>query len=202
MGPQVVDGYDAADFAELFAGLETFRTTEPVDVTVGDYSGKRVQITVPSDEFADCATNGGGAAYESFVDEDEKSRIYEGPEQTDEIWILDLENGDRQLFLISYFPTTPADQVDQLRQMIESIQIDAPSKELPQPPGPTDLSGAAWEGNWEWSDADGDDLAMELTTRRPSERYPNGGYRVVIQDDSGSDCGGAASTLTGVVVPS
>jgi hypothetical protein len=118
-------GPTADDLATAIASLDGFRSSGPTDVTVGRYGGKRLQLAVIRDRWAGCTAGGGTYryAYESFTDEDGKSRQYQGPEQIDDIWILDLDNGHRQLFLITYFPTTPAERVDELRQMVESVQV-------------------------------------------------------------------------------
>jgi len=123
MGASNNVGPTAADLATAIASLDGFRSSAPTDVTVGPYSGKRLQLAVPADRWAACTDGAYRYAYGSFTDEDEKDREYLGPDQVDEMWILDLENDDRQLFLITYFPTTPAAWVDQLRQMVESVQI-------------------------------------------------------------------------------
>jgi hypothetical protein len=201
-GPGDADAHNAADFADALARLEYLETSGPVDVSIGQYSGKGLQVSVPSDTFAECLAKDGGSAYEGFVDEDEKTRVYEGPEQVDEMWILDLEDGDRQLFLITYFPTTPAERVSELRLMLESLEIERVGDTSPTPTGPSDLNGAAWHGTWESTDADNSRLSMEISTRPATDEYPNGSHDVAIHDDSDIVCAGSATTLTGVAVPS
>jgi hypothetical protein len=113
MGASNNVGPTADDLATAIASLDGFRSSGPTDVTVGRYSGKQLQLAVPGDKWAACTAGTYRYAYGSFTDEDEKTRQYQDPEQIDDIWILDLDNGHRQLFLITYFPTTPGGRVDE-----------------------------------------------------------------------------------------
>ena len=113
MGASNNVGPTSDDLATAIASLDGFRSSGPTDVTVGRYSGKQLQLAVPGDKWAACTAGTYRYAYGSFTDEDEKTRQYQGPEQIDDIWILDLDNGHRQLFLITYFPTTPGGRVDE-----------------------------------------------------------------------------------------
>jgi hypothetical protein len=113
-GGIVSTGQTAVDMAAVFASLEGFSTSAVTDVTVGRYSGKRLQLTVPGAEFTDCSVE-----YNSF-----EGRYYQAPEQVDDIWILDLDEGDRALFYITYLPTTPVEWVEELGEMVESMAIE------------------------------------------------------------------------------
>jgi hypothetical protein len=123
MGASNDVGPTAHDLATAIASLDGFRSSGPTGVTIGSYRGERLQLAVPADRWAACTEGTYRYAYGSFTDEDFKDREYQGPEQIDDIWILDLDNGHRQLFLITYFPTTPPERIDDLRQMIDSVEI-------------------------------------------------------------------------------
>ena len=121
-GTAVDPGPTAEDFAIALAAIEGFESTEPVDVIVDGYHGKRLQLTVPDDaDFSDCDIGDGiGRVYRSFGT---NGRYYDGPGQSDDIWILDLEDG-RHLFHTSYNTAESAATRPQLEQLISSLEIE------------------------------------------------------------------------------
>jgi len=108
-------GSSATDLASALASLTGFETTQPTNVTFGQFSGKRVQLTVPMDvvDFSTC-TDG---EYRSFND-----RYYQLPGQVDDIRIADLEN-HRQLLHATYDPETPSATRAELEAIFDSMEI-------------------------------------------------------------------------------
>ena len=103
-----------------------------VDITVDGYAGKTITLHVPHDAahtgghegFSDCdegkfASWAGGGEPQSAG----PSRYHQGPGQIDELWILDV---DGELIVIDamYGAETPAEHVDELHAILESITFD------------------------------------------------------------------------------
>jgi hypothetical protein len=102
------------DFAAALAATVGFETTQPTDVTVGAYQGKRVVMTVPEDvDFSGC-TNG---EYRSLPLRDYR------PGDTDDVRILDLD-GTRHVLSLSTMGSVPSELVAEMEQIFESVQID------------------------------------------------------------------------------
>jgi hypothetical protein len=121
------------EIAAAFGAQALTDASAPVDVTVGGYAGKAVTLQVPmsyhqvpdvprEEEFADCdqndfvfyGTDRAGAAVE---------RNAQGPGQTDELWILDVD-GSIVILDASYGPAAPAELVDELRTLAESATFE------------------------------------------------------------------------------
>ena len=117
----------AASLDELVAALsaQTSRdATAPVDVTVGGYPGKMLTLHVPEDaEFTDCD----GGEFRTLIMEstsgDEFVSFHQGPGQIDEVWVVDVD-GTLFLFDARYFPDTPAEDVEEMRAMVESATFE------------------------------------------------------------------------------
>lgn len=107
-------GPSVDDLADALESLEDFETTEPADVTVSGYAGKRVALTVPMDvNFTTCD--------EGNFHRD-PGRHYQAPGQTDEIYILDLD-GERETIVVSHTPDTSADIAEQLEDLLISLDV-------------------------------------------------------------------------------
>ena len=103
------------DLASALALLDDFETSVPADVALGDYQGKRLQLTVPSDVAFDECQEG---QYRSF-----EGRWYQAPGQTDDIRVMDLD-GTRRLVRTTYHPGTTAATRAELDQMVDSLEIE------------------------------------------------------------------------------
>ena len=89
----------------------------PVDVTLDGYSGKMVEMSVPTDiDFADCD----GGEFRSWL-----GRYHQGPGQVDQIYILDVDD-QRVVIYSSYMPETSAAERAERQAIVESIQLSAP----------------------------------------------------------------------------
>jgi hypothetical protein len=105
------------DLADALVSLEDFEATEPTDVTLSGFHGKRVALTVPMDVDVtnpDC-DNG-----EYHLNE---GRYYQAPGQTDDMWILDVD-GERMVPTFATTPNTPAEVVEQVEQIRDSLVIE------------------------------------------------------------------------------
>ena len=97
----------------------------PVDITLDGYAGKSITLHVPDDAvFSECDERrfaswaGGGDALSVGP-----SRYQQGPGQIDELWILDVD-GVLTVLDAAHYAQTPADHVDEMRAMIESITFE------------------------------------------------------------------------------
>jgi hypothetical protein len=51
-------------------------------------------------------------------------RLHQGPGQIDEVWVVDVD-GTLVLFDAGYFAGTPAEYVEEMRDMVESATFEA-----------------------------------------------------------------------------
>jgi hypothetical protein len=116
----------ADDLVAALAAQPSRDASEPVDVTVGGYSGKSITLHVPNDfpnpaeAFKDC-DEGNFASY--GVPGDEPSRYHQGPGQVDEFWILDVD-GSIAIIDAMYRPNTPTALIQELRAIAESATFE------------------------------------------------------------------------------
>jgi len=126
-GPTVIPvGPTVDDFATALVDHPLLDVTTPVDVTLAGYSGKYVDLQVPSDITA-CT------AYYPW-----DPNIYaQGPGHRWHLWILDVK-GMRVVVQSTDYPgTSPAHQAE-LRAMVDSIKIDAtPTSVSTRSPSPS-----------------------------------------------------------------
>jgi len=106
----------------LVAGLadqDSRRPSAPTDVTLDGFTGKYMELSVPSRvHLAEC--NDG--QFRTWLDPMGGARYLE-PGQHDLLWIVDVD-GDRLVIDSALAPdTTPQDRADRI-QMVESIQIE------------------------------------------------------------------------------
>jgi hypothetical protein len=113
-----VDGFVAA-----LAGQASRDASEPVDITVDGYSGKEITLHVPEDAvFDDCDLGLFGSWGVPGRDES-PYRYHQDPGQIDVVWALDVD-GTLAVFDWSYYAETPQDDIDELRAIMESIDIE------------------------------------------------------------------------------
>ena len=105
---------------DLVTALENQLTREATtsDVTLDGYAGKLVQMTVPTDAvFGDCDSG----EFRSW-----DGRYHQGPGQQDDVYILDVDGFRLVLDVLSY-PGSPAEDLEKLQQMLDTIQIEPPA---------------------------------------------------------------------------
>jgi hypothetical protein len=128
--PRVGPGVD--DLATALADLAPFRVTSPpTDVTVYGYRGKHLELTVPDlrvegeadhRRFADCL----GGDLHSWIGTPAFGAFYgynAEPGFTEEFWILDVD-GTRVMIAAERSPSSPAEDVSELRAILDSIRIE------------------------------------------------------------------------------
>lgn len=99
------------DFATALAEHPLLDVTAPIDVTLGGYSGKYVDLQVPSD-ISGCD------AYYPW----EPGLYAQGPSHQWHLWILDVE-GVRVVVQATDYPATSAQHQSELQAIVDSIQI-------------------------------------------------------------------------------
>jgi hypothetical protein len=110
--PDIPVGPTVADFANALVAHPKLDVTTPVDVTLGGYSGKYMDLQVP-DDISACP-----AGYWPW----EPGFYAQGPSQRWHLWILDVD-GIRVLIRGMDFAATSAQHQAELRAIVESIQI-------------------------------------------------------------------------------
>jgi hypothetical protein len=112
--PEVPVGPTVDDLVTAFTEQTAYEASAPVDVSLGGYTGKRVDLQLPSD-VASCEL---GEFY-PWV-----GSIYaQGPDNRWDVWILDVE-GERIVVIATHFPgTSAADRAEQ-QSIIDSIVIE------------------------------------------------------------------------------
>jgi hypothetical protein len=97
-----------------------YETNDPADVTLGGFSGKRIDVQVPAD--LDLATCSQGQFWVWNLG-DGQTIYAQGPEGRFHLWILDVE-GSRVLVMTHDFPGTPPDDQAELQAIVDSISIE------------------------------------------------------------------------------
>lgn len=126
-------GPSVDDLVNALAAQPSYGSSTPVAVTKSGYSGKRIDLQLPSDiDFATC-TNGGGdpAAVAAgvggyFVWESAQAggaNIYaQGPGDRFHLWIFDVD-GVRAIILTQDFAGTSAQDKAAMQSIVDSIEI-------------------------------------------------------------------------------
>jgi hypothetical protein len=112
--PEVPVGPTVDDLVNAFAEQTAYMASAPVDVSLGGYSGKRVDLQLPSD-VASCDA---GEFY-PWVG----SLFAQGPDNRWDVWILDVE-GERIVVLGTHFPGTSQEDQAEQQAIIDSIVIE------------------------------------------------------------------------------
>jgi hypothetical protein len=107
-------GPTAEDLANALGEQTAYEATEPTDVTLGGYSGKRMDLQLPPD-----VDSCDGAEFLPWPG----SIFAQGPDNRWRLWILDVE-GDRLVVMSTSFPGTPADDLAEQQAIIDSIVIE------------------------------------------------------------------------------
>jgi hypothetical protein len=111
--PDIEVGPTADDFADALAAHPLLDVTSPVDVTLGGYSGRYLDLQVPSD------ISGCTAEYYPWV----PAFYAQGPNHRWHIWSLDVD-GVRVVIQSGDFPGTLPQDLAEMHAIIESIQIE------------------------------------------------------------------------------
>jgi hypothetical protein len=109
-------GTTVADLANAFTEQSAYEATAPADVTLDGYSGKRLDLQLPSD--LDPAT----CNYDEFFVW-EGSPFSQGPANRWHLWILDVEGARVVIFTEDFAGTPPEDQAE-LQAIVDSIHIE------------------------------------------------------------------------------
>ncbi len=117
------------DLVTALTSSDDFETSEPEDVTLGGYSGKKLVVTMPSTLIPGGNTQP-DCDEQIYVLWDESNAegfyIYaQGPENLWTLWILDVE-GERVVILRSEFANSAAERRQELDSIVDSIVITAP----------------------------------------------------------------------------
>lgn len=92
------------------------------DIALDGYTGKLVEMTVPADAvFSDCDSG----AFRSWVGPS-GPRFHQGPGQQDDVYILDVDGFRLVIDALSY-PGSPAEDLEKLQQLLDTIQIEPPA---------------------------------------------------------------------------
>lgn len=130
-GTLMPPGSTVDDLATALATVPDRNATEPVDVTLGNYSGKYLEWSVPADQEYDefgnavgCDRSEGIGEFRSWTGDGMASlRYHQGTGQLDRLWIMDIE-GSRIVIDAFEMPyATDADRAE-LTQVVESIRFE------------------------------------------------------------------------------
>jgi hypothetical protein len=116
LGPMIHPGPTAGELATVLASRPLRNATTPVAVSLGGYSGKFLEWSVPPGiSFSDCE----GGMFKSWNDAI-GDRYQQGPGQVDRLWILDVE-GNRLLIDATYMPAATEQDRAELAMVVNSI---------------------------------------------------------------------------------
>ena len=111
--PDIEVGPTADDFADALAAHPLLDVTTPVDVTLGGFSGKYLDLQVPSD-ISECT-----AEYYPWA----PAFYAQGPNHRWHVWSLDVD-GVRVVIQSGDFAGTLPQDLAEMHAIIESIQIE------------------------------------------------------------------------------
>jgi len=105
-----------ADVVAALRSRTDFVVSDSTDTTLGGYAGLRVDVQAPADLSA-CAD-----LYILFAEPDGSGVSIQGPSQLTRMWILDVQ-GHPTVFQIQSFPGTPAADLAEAQQIVDSIVV-------------------------------------------------------------------------------
>lgn len=111
--PDIVVGPTVGEFADALADHPLLEVTAPVDITLGGYSGKYLDLEVPAD-ITTCP--------ESYYPWD-PAFYAQGPNHRWHVWILDVD-GVRVVIQSGDFAVTLPQDLVEMHAIIESIRIE------------------------------------------------------------------------------
>jgi len=114
-GSAFTPGPTVDDLATALAALDGFESTQPTDVTVAGYHGKRMQMSSPADVNVGLCH---GFEYRAF-----EGTFLGNEGVTIEVRILDLD-GNRVMLATHVQVGTPAEAVAELNRMLDSLRIE------------------------------------------------------------------------------
>jgi hypothetical protein len=119
-GPTIPTGTTVDEFVTALVDHPDLNVTSPVDVTLGGYSGKYLELRAPANTTTDELGPDPSGCNGYFVWE---PGIYaQGPNDLWHIWVLDV-NGVRVVVRSDTYPGTSAGHQAELRAIVESIKI-------------------------------------------------------------------------------
>ena len=120
-GPTIPTGTTVDEFVTALVDHPDLDVTSPVDVTLGGYSGKYLELRAPANTTTDELGPDPGGCNGYFVWE---PGIYaQGPNDLWRIWVLDVD-GVRVVVRSDSFPGTTPQVQAQLAAIVDSIQIE------------------------------------------------------------------------------
>lgn len=115
-------GPSVDDFVQHLGAIERVRASEPMDVTLGGYDGRYLELVTDA-SAADC-TDGGVRLF--YINPGQQYVRPGWPGFTDRFWVLDVD-GTRLVIDLFSSPDTPETVIADLRAAVESIRIEGPS---------------------------------------------------------------------------
>jgi hypothetical protein len=113
----VAVGPTVEDLASALAEQTAYEVTSPTDVTLGGYSGKRMDLLLPSEgEYEACITHRRFHPWEGSI-------YAQGLGNRWHLWILDVD-GVRVIVHSQDFEATPAQDQVELQAIVDSIRIE------------------------------------------------------------------------------
>jgi hypothetical protein len=114
--PDVKVGPSVDDLVTAFLDQTAYEATTPTDVTLSGYSGKQMDLVMPSDaNFTGCYRDG-STVWEGSIHA-------QGPGNVWHLWILDAD-GVRVVILAQDNPGTSAEDKAELLAIVDSIEIE------------------------------------------------------------------------------
>jgi hypothetical protein len=125
--PSSPTGSTVEDLAAALAAQPTRDATAATDVTVGGFSGKAIELTVPADLAFDTANGFTGCdegEFRSWISPDGNTfRLHQGPGQHDQLWIVDVD-GTRLVIDATFYEGTSASVTAELQAILASIRFE------------------------------------------------------------------------------
>lgn len=136
LGPRIHSGSTVEELVAALVRQPSRNATRPVAVTLGGYTGKYLEWSVPTDiDFSSCDRGAGDTTgnFESWTGDGlwdapwdpsgETDRYEQGPGQVDRLWIFDVE-GRRLVIDASYMPGATAQDKADVQQVVDTIRFE------------------------------------------------------------------------------
>ena len=108
------------DFVAALSSQASREASEPVDITLGRYTGKSITLQVPEDVESTGCDPGYGGSWDCGGDGTSPCGYHSGgPDEIDTVYIVDVD-GLIMAWRTGYFTGTPADVVAELEAIVQS----------------------------------------------------------------------------------
>jgi hypothetical protein len=121
-GTLVDAGTTVDEFITAVLEQDGWEASEPTDITLGGFPGKRIELTVPADLDTATCTNGILRYWPGPGPDLSTGDCCNPPGNTDSVYVVDVA-GNRLVVIARHYPGTSAQDLAELQGVLDSIEI-------------------------------------------------------------------------------